>query len=352
MAIIAPVLAFLGRFVGKLVQMVFGWATILLFGRVPQSKQLLLSGVALGSIAWVAVLVGVLVPDVGTILIAAVPAPDFVSDTWIRMAMFVAAVVLPLLVGVAGLFLLDPEDRPGGLGRAVQVLRGYPYAAVLALVLLWLIIIAPIRKVRSIIKRWEDAHIPVVVKPGGYERVGNDLEAALDGAGLPIERAKAPVVLEMPSKLLAAVGGGSVRRLVPDRLLVLKNRGLEVTIYPSDVAMTGTKDQVARARAAVATRITFTAAYLTASKESQQIEDMLAKVAEADPRAEVTWRAFDAVDTELARLVLPHEEWEVLYRLRLQVEQALRERLDDSVSPERERGRLAAVGEAIRAVLP
>jgi hypothetical protein len=350
MAIIAPLLAFLGRFVGKLIQMVFGWATILLFGRVPQSKQVLLSGVALGSIAWIAVLIGVLVPDLGTVLIAAVPAPDFLSDTWIRIAMLVAAVVLPLLVGIAGLFLLDPEDRPGGLGRVVQVLRGYPYAAVLAFVLLWLAVIAPIRKIRSIIKGWADAHIPVVVKPGGYERVGNDLESTLDGAGLPIERAKAPVVLETPSKLLALVGGGSVRRLVPNRLLVLRNRGLEVTIYPSDVAMTGTKDQVARARAAIATRITFTAAYLTASKESQRVEDMLAKIAEADPRAELTWRAFDAVDAELARLILPHEEWEVLYRLRLQVEQEVRERIDESVSSER--GPLAAVGDAIRTVLP
>src|SRR5918992_5194651 len=95
-AIIAPIFAFIGRFVGKLLQTAFGWATVLLFGRVPESKQLLLSGVALASIAWVAVAIGVLFPDVGAVLLTAMPAPDWIREDWIRLAMLVAAVALPL----------------------------------------------------------------------------------------------------------------------------------------------------------------------------------------------------------------------------------------------------------------
>jgi hypothetical protein len=325
-AIIAPLVAFVGRFVGKIVQTAFGWATVLLFGRVPESKQLLLSGVALGSIAWIVMLVGVLVPDVGLFLLTAVPAPDFVRDDWIRLAMLVAAIILPLLVGVGGLFLMDPADRPSGMGRVLQVLRGYPYALVLSIVLVFLIVVAPIRKVRTIIKRWDDAHVPVVVKPGGYERVADDLEAALDGAGLPIERGKAPVVLETPSKLLAAVGGASVRRLVPDRVVVLKSDGLEVTIYPSDIGMAGTKERVARARAAMTSELSFTAAYQTVTKEAQEIEDRLAAIDGAS--GSLPWRALDEIDGRLASIVLPDDDWQVLYRIRLQVERNLRARAD------------------------
>ena len=323
MAILAPLFAFVGRFVGKVVQTIFGWATILLFGRVPESKQLLLSGVALGAIVWVATLLGVIFPNVGAFLVALVPAPGFVSEMWIRIAMLIAALVLPILIGIAGLFLLDKADRPHGMARVVQVLRGYPYAAVLAFVLLFLAIIAPIRKLRSIIKRWDDAHIPVVVKPGGYETVGNDLEAALDGAGLPIERAKAPGILETPSKLLAAVGGDSVKHLVPDRLLVLKNRDLEVTIYPSDIHMTGTKQLVARSRAAIATTVTFTDAYQTTSKEAQQLEDTLQRIARSAPSGALAHRALHDIDVRLAQLVIDFDDWQVLYRQRLQVERAI-----------------------------
>jgi len=156
MALFAPLIAFIGRQVGRIVQMAFGWATILLFGRVPQRKQLLLAGVALGSILWVVTLVGVLLPDVGTFLVAFIPAPDFIDEGWIRLAMLVLAIILPLAVGAGGLFLMNAADRPAGIGgKLIQVLRGYPYAAVLSLVILFLLLVAPIFKLRTIIKRWE-----------------------------------------------------------------------------------------------------------------------------------------------------------------------------------------------------
>ncbi|HYI66568.1 MAG TPA: hypothetical protein VEW95_06590, partial [Candidatus Limnocylindrales bacterium] len=137
MALLAPLFAFIGRQVGRVVQMAFGWATIMLFGRVPQRKQLLLAGVALGSVLWVVTLVGVLVPDAGAWLIAFIPAPDFIDEGVIRLVMLGLAVALPLAVGAGGLMLMDPDDRPKGLGgKAIQLLRGYPYAAVLSLVIL------------------------------------------------------------------------------------------------------------------------------------------------------------------------------------------------------------------------
>ena len=45
----------------------------LLFGRVPQSEQLLLSGISLAAIAWVAALIGMIVPDLGTFLLGVRP---------------------------------------------------------------------------------------------------------------------------------------------------------------------------------------------------------------------------------------------------------------------------------------
>jgi hypothetical protein len=331
MALIAPLFAFIGRQLGRLVQMVFGWATVMLFGRVPQSKQLLLAGVALGSILWVVALLGVAFPDVGTFLIALVPAPDFIDEGWIRLAMLTLAVLLPLGVGGAGLFLMDPADRPDRIGgKVTQVLRGYPYAAVLALVILFLGVMAPFFKLRTILKRWQDAHVPIVIRPGGYEQVAGELEHALDSAGLDLRRARAPRVLELPSRLLATVGGESVKRLVPDRLVMLKGAGLEVTIHPSDVAIVGGKLPVARARAAIADRLTKTEAHLTTSAEAQEVEDAIRALrnpAETERAADI----LPAIDERLARLDVPYEEWEVLYRERLQVERdVLRHRLDNA----------------------
>src|SRR6186997_2007566 len=351
MAVIAPLLAFLGRQLGRLVQMVFGWAAILLFGRVPQSKQMLLTGVTFGSVIWVVTLIGILVPDIGAFLIALVPAPDAVKEDWIRLAMIVLAILLPLGIGVAGLFLMDADDRPSGIGgKAVQVLRGYPYAAVLALVLLFLIVVAPIYKLRTIVKRWSDAHVPIVIQPGGYDEVADQVEGALDAAGLDLSPRRAPKALEAPSRLLAAVGGASVRRLVPDQLLMLASAELEVVLHPSDVAIAGTKQAVAGARAAIADRLVETEAHLTISAEAQVIEDALRAARKGTTKQSIP-AVLDAIDQQLARLVVPFEEWEVLYRQRLQLERdLLRSQLDargDQGAADDDEGILARVAGAI-----
>src|SRR4026208_1228930 len=119
MALFAPLFAFIGRQVGRVGQMALGGATVMLFGRVPQRKQLLLAGVALGSILWVVTLVGVLLPDAGAFLITLVPAPDFIDEGLIPLVMLGLAILLPLAVGAGGLMLMDDADRPQGIGGKV-----------------------------------------------------------------------------------------------------------------------------------------------------------------------------------------------------------------------------------------
>ena len=155
-----------------------------------------------------------------------------------------------------------------------------------------------------------------------------ELESAVDAAGLNLEQARAPRVLEAPSRLLAVVGGESVRRLVPDRLVMLKAPSLEVMIHPSDVAMAGDKQSVARARAAIADRLTKTEAYLTVAEEAQEIEDQLRRLRNVDATdasaREAALEALTKIDERLRSLVVPYEEWEILYRQRLQIERDLR----------------------------
>ncbi|HET7027241.1 MAG TPA: hypothetical protein VFI28_06085 [Candidatus Limnocylindrales bacterium] len=317
MAILGALFAAAGRVVGRVANMALGWATILLFGQVPQSKQLLLTFITLGSIAWIAAILGVIVPSIGTFLLALVPRPAFVPELWVRLVMLAVAIVLPLAIGIGSVFLVDAADRPKGRGLVVQVLRGYPYAAVLSLTLVFLGLVALVRKGRSLVKRWQDAHVPMIVKPGAYEEVAAALERALDQAGLAVERSRAPRVLELPARILAAVGGAGVKGLVPDELVELKAHGLEVMLHPSDVALLGEKPILARARAAMTTRLTNVDAYLTATSEAQKVEDRLLAIAR---QPTVSAADFEPIDRALASLVVPADEWETLYRLRLQVE--------------------------------
>ncbi|MFL5756480.1 MAG: hypothetical protein ACJ77N_09300 [Chloroflexota bacterium] len=332
MAIFAGVFAFLGRQVTRILTTLLGWASTLLFGRVPADKQVVLVLITFGSIGWVALLLGTLVPDVGTVLLAFIPVPSFVPDWSVRLAMLIAAIVLPLVIGAATILLMPADRRPSGRAIIGQLLRGYPIAAFLALSLLILAAIAVWYKARAILHRASTAHVPMIAKPGGYDRVAADLERALDQADLAVSSRPAPAALALPARLLGRVAGKGIGSLVPDRLLQVRGQDVEVTIYPTDIAITGTKARLARARAAMTTRLTATAAYLTTSAEAQAIEDRLERLAKLPPAVapgEPATLPGDAahelvgIDRDLAVLEIPYDEWEVLYRMRLQVERDL-----------------------------
>jgi hypothetical protein len=254
-----------------------------------------------------------------------VPVPDGVAEDWVRLGMLALALAIPLLVGVAAIYVTQADRRPKGFGLVTGVLRGYPFTLVLALTIAILAGVSVARKARSLSKRWEDAHVPVVVKPGGYERVLDDLRGVLDRSGLPVRTRPAPSIISLPPRMLDAVAGRSLGSLVPDRLMMLTGDDLEVLVYPSDVAISGSKATMARARAAIAIELTESPAYLTTSAEAQRIEDAIAELAGRDGQLPPTeWRhRLRELDRRIATLTVPFDEWETVYRQRLQVERDL-----------------------------
>jgi hypothetical protein len=326
MAIIGSAFAMIGRFAGRLLNSALGWATLLLFGKVEGRKQTILQVIALGSLLWMLTVVGILLPDVGTFMLAFVPVPDGVDEGWVRIAMLAAALAIPLLIGAAAIYVTQADQRPTGFGLVTGVLRGYPFTFVLAVTIATLAGVSFARKVQSLAKRREDAHVAVIVKPGGYGRVLDDLKRVLDRSGLPVRVQPAPAIISLPPRLLDAVAGRSIGSLVPDRLMMLSGEELEVLVYPSDVAISGSKTAMARARAAIAVELTESPAYLTTSAESQEIEDAIAKLARRDGErpAPAEWRRrLEELDVRIARLAVPFDEWETVYRQRLQVEREL-----------------------------
>ena len=128
-------------------------------------------------------------------------------------------------------------------------------------------------------------------------------------------------------------------------------RPLEVTIHPTDVAIAGRREEVAKARAAIASRMTFTAAYLTATKEGQRIEDRLLAVAAGPPDEAAL--GLQEIDRRLASVVVGEEEWEVLYRERLQIERdLLRARQEGRREVSRRPSALGWITRLVRALLP
>ena len=321
MVIIQALLAMVFRSAGKLLNTVFGWATVMLFGRVPQDRQIYLSIVTFGSVIWLLTLVGVAFPKVGTFLLSFVPLPDWVDRKWVRLAMLAAAVVVPAIVGFLSLRLVDPEDRPSTLKG---VLRGYPYTIGLSVTLILMTLFAPVLKIRDLIRRWTTQHVPVMVEPLDYASVVDDLEHALREGGLEPTRCKPSWMLRLPTRLLSWFAGSAVSELVADQLTLLHTNTVEVLLHPSDMVISGREKDAARARAMIAERLTFTRAHLTWTAEANEIEDNLRRIWESvQAGAGVDALArLRVIETRLRQMALPYEEWEVLFRQTLHVERA------------------------------
>ncbi len=335
------------RQAGKVLNTVFGWATTLLFGKVPEKRQLYLSIIGLGSVLWIVVVLGIAFPRLGAFLLAFIPLPEWVDDRWVRLAMLGLAVLLPPAVGVVSLFLVEPERRPHGKDRVRAILKGYPCTLGLALTLVTMIVVAPILKVMDLVRGWTSSHVPVVVKASDYFEVINDIEQVLRGQGHEPVRDRATFLLRWPTRLFTLFAGSGVDDLVAENLTVLKLPRFEVMLHPSDLVIRGKEKDVVRVQAMLAELLTFTRAYLTWSREAHDVEDRLVALWRQttehpdDFNRDEALEKLEGIERDLRKLDVSFEEWEVLFREKLVVERAV---LRGLYKPESQRQQPQPVG--------
>jgi len=322
------ILTMLLKQTGRLLNTLFGWATSLLFGKVPEKRQLYLSVIALGAVVWIVVVLGIVFPRLAAFLLAFVPLPAWIAD-WTRLIMLALAVILPPAVGFVSLFLVDPGQRPKGKEKLKAVFKGYSYTLGLALTLVMMIVVAPILKVRDLLRGWTSTHVPVMVQGPDYFEVIKAMEKVLREAGYESSRERASALLRWPTRVFTFFAGGSIDDFVAEELTVLKMAHAEVMLHPSDLVIRGKEDAVMRIHALLTEQLTFSKAYFTWSSEAHAIEDRLAALwGELKERSRKSSRqpALDklaALDHDLRHLTLSYEEWEVLFREKLVVERAV-----------------------------
>jgi hypothetical protein len=335
MTMLISVFGVAGRFAGDLLTTALGWASSLLFGRVPRSHQIFVVLMMAWSFVWVVALFALVLPSIASVLLSATPHPPFVDRAWLGFALLVVVIVSPLGVGLAGYLVPADGERPKGLAIVRELLRGYLLAPLISGLLFFLASVGIARKARSKRYGWADDHVAVVVKPGRYDEMVADVERALADRGVAVTVRDAPRVLTAPSWLLTRVAGENVRKLRPDRLVEFTGRNLRIGMYPSDIAISGKDRDRIRARAAILGSLPTERVHLTTSAEAQSIEGELARLARSKsaPGAAEARAAFEDIDEKLLRLAVPTDEWDVLYRLRLKVDRDLLARRADGDQP-------------------
>jgi hypothetical protein len=130
-------------------------------------------------------------------------------------------------------------------------------------------------------------------------------------------------MLRAPTALLTWFAGRSLGGNVSLQCLVGDKS--QVLLHPSDLVISGREADAAHARAVLGERLTVTHAYLTWTKESNEVEDEIRRAWQAlgDHRAHEAAGRLARLEDRLHALTVPYEEWEVLFRQTLLAQRGL-----------------------------
>ena len=309
-----------------------GWATALYFGQVPGRQGRILSVVSLAAAGWIIVIVGFAIPIFsGAILEATGVIDDNFDVEAIHYIGLVAAIVLapPVIAGIS-VFGEFHTDRSIGTWASL-VPMSYPASFMLGASVLQMVAFTPFLLFQRWRRKRKLVQVPLVMRSGSsdddlVDAVRDALET-IDITDIRVTEASGPRVWPMRTVGFAAEHLlGAVVRGKPMRL---EAGELEIFAYATNISINGPKEDAYRVRAAVERELAFADAYLTWNEESQGFEDELIEAhAHANGDVDAMRERLDEIQGRIDTASLNGEEWNVLYRLRLQVEQAASRRSD------------------------
>ena len=301
-----------------------GWATALYFGQVPGRQGRMLAVVSLVAAAWVILVIGFAVP---IFLGAALEAGGLIGENFdvetIHYVGLVAGIIVipPVVAGITVWGEIHTERSVDAWLKLVPV--SYPATFMLGAGVLMMCVFTPI----ALFRRWR--HGVKYVQVSLMMRDGTDDDDLVDGirdalASIGIDDASVSEATGPKTWPLRTVGFavdhllGAVVRGEP---MHLEGGGIEIFAYATTISIQGPKEETYRVRAAIERKLGFHEAYLTWNDEAHQIEDALLEAhQQADGDIEALGPRLDEIQERMDTASLNDEEWNVLYRRRLQIE--------------------------------
>ncbi|HEX6139636.1 MAG TPA: hypothetical protein VF013_04130 [Candidatus Limnocylindria bacterium] len=327
--------------VSKSASFALGWATALYFGQVPGKQGRVLAVISLLAAGWVIVLVGFAVPLlVGAALDATGVIPRNFDVQPLQVIALGAAVVLtPPLIAGATVWVEFHEDRsPRQWLRMIPF--SYPATASLGMGVLMMVALTPFAIVQRLRNKRSLLQAALSLKDGADdEHLADAVRQALHALGIDrVEVTEADGFLTWPMRAVGFAARHLLGAVVRGEPMRLRADGLELYAYATNVAIIGPEQKAYRARAAIERELALRDAYLTWAEDSQAFEDDLAdafRTLRGEPDRLRT--RLDEIQQRIDGAALNTEEWNVLYRIRLQLEEAARNERDD----QREKVRMA-----------
>ena len=310
-----------------------GWATSLYFGQVPGRQGRMLSVISLVAAGWVILVVGFAIPIlVGAALEATGVIEENFDVEFVHYAGLAAGVILvPPIVAAIAVWGEFHDDRSVGTWLHL-VPMSYPSTAMLGASVLMMVVVTPV----LLFQRWRHKRKYVQISLVMRERTDDDdlaeaLRDALSSIGIEqVEVAEASGPKTWPLRTVGFAVEHLLGAVVRGEPMRLEAGEIEIFAYATTISIQGPKEDTYRVRAAVQRKLGFHDAFLTWNDDAQEIEaKLLSAHHDADGDVETLSSRLDDVQADMDTASLNSEEWNVLYRRRLQIELAARAARDE-----------------------
>lgn len=311
-----------------------GWATAIYFGQVPGRQGRVLSVISLVAAGWVILMIGFAIPIFGGAALeaAGVIEENFDVEATTYLGLVAGIVLTPPLIAAATVYSQFHDERTFATWlRMIPV--SYPATAMLGASVLQMVAVTPV----LLFQRWRQKRkllqVPLVMREGSDDDdLMNAVRGALAAIGLDdVAVAEATGPKSWPLRTVGFASRHLLGAVVRGEPVRLATGDLEIFAYATNVSIQGPKEEAYRVRAAMERELAFRNLYLTWNEDAQGFENDLQRIHEsANGDVEALRAELDEVQARIDVASLNLEEWNVLYRLRLQLEQDVARRASGS----------------------
>ncbi len=310
------------RALGKATTFSLGWATSLFFGQIPGGKERVVSMLSAIAFAWL--LITYIGGGLSAVILLLNAAGWFALDDPVIgdgriQAVALGIVLLPPLL----MYIAEKSDLTEPFS-VIHWLRHIPSSYAVALSLgagvALMLVIGPIVLLRRRRAGKRTHHIPVLVPEGRFGELVDDIVDELERV-----TGKKPIVgalgglWAMPMHTMRYAGERLFGSIVHDDPVLVLAGDVEVAAHATDVNVTAPAKDAYWLRAALYKRFGLGRMYLTWSVDTQALERRLWKHhQDGGPKAERLKR-LDRLEHDIDRAAIGSDEWNVLYRIVLQL---------------------------------
>ncbi len=315
MELISAILIIAARFIVKIFITIFGWTMVIFFGNIPEEKNKKILMIALLSMIWIILIIGISHPAITNAFYNYIPFKDLKDK--IAFFMETAGVILiPIAVGQIAL-LIKGKEKNKIWDYVLFGMKGYYYSFVMGIAMIVMFIASPLIRLKRFVKREETVSMPAVIVKGRLEEVLKLLQEGLALNDTLTVAERSGIFFRIPNFLLRRIFW-DVLNVDTRNNKVLKGEKFRIFFNATDIMIEGEKKKIEKVKEILVNILIYDKTFMTWSDKGNHLEkealDVYAAYLEKKKGEEETIEMLEELIQICEKSALDYCEWDIITR--------------------------------------